>query len=90
MQRTRHTTPLTCQPFARVLAGPALAGRTRCTTYEEKTLNRLQTLCDDGTRAGGTWSPTLQRWQTTITESPRQTCTGSLNPRTQQVEGRYR
>jgi amino acid transporter len=32
------------------LATPALAATTRCTTYEEKTLGRLQTLCDDGTR----------------------------------------
>jgi hypothetical protein len=41
------------------LATPALAGSTRCTTYAEKTLGRLQTLCDDGTRAVSTWSPTL-------------------------------
>jgi hypothetical protein len=27
------------------------AGTTHCTTYQEKTLGRLQTLCDDGTRA---------------------------------------
>jgi hypothetical protein len=33
------------------LATPVLAGPVRCTTYEEKTLGRLQTLCDDGTRA---------------------------------------
>ena len=32
-----------------VWASPALAGSVRCTTYEEKTLGRLQTLCDDGT-----------------------------------------
>ena len=32
-------------------AMPALAGPVCCTTDEEKTLNRLQTLCDDGTRA---------------------------------------
>jgi hypothetical protein len=43
------------------LASPALAGPVRCTTYEEKTLHRLQTLCDDGTRAVSTWRPTLQR-----------------------------
>jgi hypothetical protein len=40
--------------------------------------------------AMSTWSATLQRWQTTITESPWQTCTGQLNPRTQQVEVRCR
>jgi hypothetical protein len=33
------------------LATPALAGP-RCLTYEEKTLDRLQTLCDDGPRFG--------------------------------------
>jgi hypothetical protein len=49
------------------LASPALAGPVRCTTYEEKTLGRLQTLCDDGTRAVSTWSPTLGRWDTTVT-----------------------
>jgi hypothetical protein len=72
------------------LASPALAGSVRCQTYHEPTLNRLQTLCDDGTRAVSTWSPTLQRWDTTITASPRQTCTGHMNPRTQQVEVRCR
>jgi hypothetical protein len=45
----------------------ALAGPVRCTTYEENTLNSLQTLCADGTRAVSTWSPTLRQWQTTIT-----------------------
>ena len=73
------------------LASPAWAGTpTRCTTYEEPTLGRLQTLCSDGTRAVSTWSPTLQQWQTRITASPRQTCTGHMNPRTQQVEVRCR
>jgi hypothetical protein len=33
------------------LASSALAGPVRCTTYEEKSLGRLQTVCDDGTRA---------------------------------------
>jgi hypothetical protein len=33
------------------VASPALAGPVRCLTYEEKTIGRLQTLCDDGTRA---------------------------------------
>jgi hypothetical protein len=72
------------------LASPARAGPVRCTTYEEKTLGRLQTLCADGTRAVSTWSPTRQPWQTTITASPCKTCTGQLNPRTQQVEVRCR
>lgn len=66
------------------LASPALAGPVRCTTYEEKTLGRLQTLCDDGTRAVSTWSPTLQRWDTTVTPAPGQTCTGQMNLMTSQ------
>jgi hypothetical protein len=73
------------------LASPAWTGPPpRCTTYEEKTLGRLQTLCSDGTRATSTWSPTLQQWQTTITESPRKTCQGQFNPRTGRVEVRCR
>jgi hypothetical protein len=34
----------------RALASPAWAATTRCITYEEKTLGRLQTLCADGVR----------------------------------------
>jgi hypothetical protein len=67
-----------------------MAGPVRCTTYEEKTLGRLQTLCDDGTRAVSTWSPTWQWWTTTITASPQPSCTGKLNSHTQQVEVRCR
>jgi hypothetical protein len=49
------------------LASPALAGGpVRCTTSEEKTLGRLQTLCDDGTRAISTYNRTLECWDTTI------------------------
>ena len=80
---------LAMAPLLLALASPALAGP-RCLTYEEKTLGRWQTLCDDGSRAVSTWSPTLGRWDTTITASPRQTCTGQMNPRTQQVEVRCR
>jgi hypothetical protein len=72
------------------LASPALAGPVRCTTYEEKTLGRLQTLCDDGTRAVSTYNRTLDRWDTTVTPPPGQRCTGALNPRTRQWEGRCR
>jgi hypothetical protein len=68
------------------LAGPAV----RCQTSHEPTLNRLQTLCSDGTRVVSTWSPTLQRWDTTVTPLLGQTCTGQLNPRTHQVEVRCR
>jgi hypothetical protein len=66
------------------------AGTTRCTTYEEKTLNRLHTLCSDGTRAVSTYNRTLERWDTTITESPRKACSARMNPRTHQVEVRCR
>jgi hypothetical protein len=52
------------------LASPALAGSVHCTTYEERSLGRWQTLCNDGTRAVTTWSSPLGGWQTTITESP--------------------
>jgi hypothetical protein len=73
-----------------LLASSALAGSMRCTTYEERTMGRLQTVCDDGTRAVSTWNKTLERWDTTITASPKKTCTGRLNSRTQQGEGRCR
>jgi hypothetical protein len=72
-----------------LLVRPAWSA-TRCTTDEEPTLGHLQTLCDDGTRAISSWNRTLERWDTTITTSPRKSCTGQLNPRTRQVEGRYR
>jgi hypothetical protein len=72
------------------LATPALAGTTRCTTYEEKTLGRLQTICDDGTRGVSTYNRSLERWDTTITESPRKACTGRMNAITKQIEVRCR
>jgi hypothetical protein len=72
------------------LASPALAGPVRCTTYEEKTLGRLQIRCADGMRAVLTWSPTLGRWDTTVTPPLGQTCTGQMNPRTKQMEVRCR
>jgi hypothetical protein len=84
-----HGLAVTLAVLLVALATPALAG-TRCLTYEEKTLGRLQTLCDDGTRATSTWSPTGQQWTTTVTPPPGQTCQGHLNPRTRQWEGRCR
>jgi len=72
-----------------LLVRPAWSA-TRCLTYQEKTLGRLQTLCADGTRAVSTYHKTLERWETTITESPKKTCTGRLNSRTKQVEVRCR
>jgi hypothetical protein len=72
------------------LTTPTLAGSTRCTTYEERSLGRLQTLCDDGTRAVHTFNKTLSRWESTVTPPPGQTCTGHVNPTTRQWEGRCR
>ena len=72
------------------LTTPAWAGPVRCTTDEEPALQRRQTVCSDGSRATSSWSPSLQHWQTTITPPPGQTCTGRLDPRTHQWEGRCR
>jgi len=69
---------------------PIRAATVRCTTYEEKTLKRLQTICDDGTRAVSRYNTVLERWETTITQSPQPSCVGRVNPRTQQVEVRCR
>ena len=70
-----------------LLGRPALAGTPRCTTDEEPTLSRLQTLCDDGTRAVSTWNRTLERWESTVSPPPGQHYTGQMNPTTKQVEG---
>jgi hypothetical protein len=43
------------------LGTPALAGAIRCITYEEQTLGRLHTACDDGTRPASTYNKTLSR-----------------------------
>jgi hypothetical protein len=50
-----------------LLVIPAGASSVRCTTYAVKSLGRLQTLCDDGTRATHTYNKTLSRWESTIT-----------------------
>jgi hypothetical protein len=89
-EAVRSTRTLLILGVLLTLASPALAGAVRCTTYEEKTLGRLQTLCDDGTRAVSTWSPTLQQWTTTVTPPPGQRYTGRLNPKSRQWEGRCR
>jgi hypothetical protein len=44
-----------------LLTSPALAGPMHRATYEEKTLGRLHTVCDDGTRAVSTYNKTLGR-----------------------------
>lgn len=74
-----------------LLASPAGAGSpVRCQTYPEPTMGRLQTLCDDGTRAVSTYNKTLSRWESTVTPPLGKTCAGRLNPRTRQWEGRCR
>ena len=76
--------------LAVTLASPVLAGPVRCQTHHEPTLNWLHPLCSDGTRAVSTYNRTLERWDTTITESPKKSRTGQLHPRTRQVEVRCR
>jgi hypothetical protein len=88
-EAARSIRPLGILALLVCLATPALA-TPRYTTYEEKTLGRLQTLCSDGTRATSTWNRTLSRWESTVTPPPGQTCTGRLNPRTRPWEGRCR
>lgn len=73
-----------------LLVRPAMARPPSCFTSEEPVLRRLQTLCDDGTRAVSTWNRTLSRWESRVTPFPGKTCTGQLNPHTRQVEGRGR
>ena len=74
-----------------LLAIPALASDPviRCQTYAERSMQRLQTVCSDGSRATSYWSPTLQTWQTTITP-PGKRCNGQVHPRTRQWEGSCR
>ena len=62
------------------LVSPAGAATVHCTTRENTIRQRWETLCDDGTRAISRWNATLERWETTITESPRQACTAQVNP----------
>jgi hypothetical protein len=70
------------------LASPVWAAAVRCTTDEEQTLQRWHTMCDDGTRAVSRYHRILDRWETTITASPRPSCIARMNPRTQQVDVR--
>jgi hypothetical protein len=72
------------------LVSPTGGATVHCTTRENTILQRLETLCDDGTRAISRWNAVLERWETTITTSPRRDCVGQMNPRTQQVEVRCR
>jgi hypothetical protein len=70
------------------LVSIALAGEVRCTTTQNTLLNRLETLCDDGTRATSYWNTILERWETTVQPAPssRQACMARVNPLTKAVE----
>jgi hypothetical protein len=74
------------------LANLGLAGEVRCTTTQNTILNRLETLCDNGTRATSYWNAALERWDTTVQPAPstRQACTALVNPLTRVVEVRCR
>jgi hypothetical protein len=71
-----------------VWAMPVRAGApVRCITYEEKTLNRWQTICNDGTRATSYWNGAL-RWETTVQPAPasRRSCTTQRHPQTKDLD----
>jgi hypothetical protein len=76
-----------------VLAGasPALSATTNGTTWYVRTVDRWQTLCDDGAWVISRYNTILDYWDTTITaRSPRQACIGQMNPCKQQAEARSR
>jgi hypothetical protein len=64
------------------LASPGPEATLTCTTYEEKTLGRWQTLCSDGTRALSYWNSTLGHWETMVQPAPgaRRSCTMPIHP----------
>jgi hypothetical protein len=70
------------------LASPGLGAALNCTTYQEKSLGRLQTLCSDGTRATSYWNRTLERWETTVQPAPgaKRSCTTQRHPQTKDVQ----
>jgi hypothetical protein len=69
-------------------SSPAWGATTCCTTCEEKTLGRLQTLSDDGTQATSYWNQTLERWETTVQPAlgARRSGTTQRHPQTKDVE----
>jgi hypothetical protein len=85
-----HTRGLLIPVLLLGLASSVLAGEVRCTTTENTILNRLETLCDDGTRATSSWNAILERWETTVQPGPRtwQSCQARVNPLTRQIEVR--
>jgi hypothetical protein len=73
------------------LASSRLGTALNCTTYQEQTLGRLQTLCADGTRATSYWNRTLERWETTVqpVSGTRRSCIMQRYPQTKHVDLRY-
>ena len=71
---------------------PLDAMPTRCLTYEEKSMQRWQTPCGDGTRATTYWNGTLKRWETAIQPAPgpRRSCSAQRDPQTKDVHVRCR
>jgi hypothetical protein len=67
-------------------ASPVEPATLRCTTGEEKTLNRFHTRCDDGTCAVSRYNMPLERWETTMTSNPCPSCTARMHRNTRQVE----
>jgi hypothetical protein len=57
---------------------------------DEAAWERLLTWHYRVVRTTAHWYATLERWETTITESPRPACTAQVNPLTKQVEVRCR
>jgi hypothetical protein len=83
-----HTRGLLILTLLLGLASSVLAGEVRCTTTQNMILNRLETLCDDGTRATSYWNTILERWDTTVQPAPstRQACTARVNSLTKAVD----
>jgi len=81
---------LTALVLLLTLVTPVLASEVHCTTTEDTLLNRLVTVCSDGTRAMSYWDSLLQRWETTVQPAPgtKQPCTAQMNPLTRQIEVR--
>jgi hypothetical protein len=81
-----------CKRIGAYLASHTLADQIRCTTYEEKTMRRLQTLCSDRTRVTSYSNRTLGRWETTVQPAPgaQRSCTTQRHPQKKDVEVRCR
>jgi hypothetical protein len=72
------------------LTSPRLPATVHGTTYEHNTRQRRHPLCDAGTRAVSRYNQRFDRWETTMSESPRHSCKTRMDPHTQPVEVRCR